>query len=43
MTKVAEGDSMRDQVTKYKKEEGEQAANSNGIRQKADKPHRQRA
>ncbi len=37
-TKAADNDGMQDQAADYEGEGEEQAANNNGIRQKADKP-----
>ncbi len=42
-TKAADNNGMQYWVADYKGEGGERAANNNGIRQKADKPARQRA
>ncbi len=42
-TKAADDDGTKDQAADYKGEGEERAANSNGIRQKADKPAGQRA
>ncbi len=41
-TKAVDDDGMQDQAGDYKGEGGEQMANNNGIRQKADKPAGQR-
>ncbi len=43
MTKAADDNVTQDQAADYKGEGGERAANNNGIRQKSDKPTRQRA
>ncbi len=42
-TKAVDGDGTQDRAADYEGEGGEQVANNNGIRQKADKPAGQRA
>jgi hypothetical protein len=42
-TKTADNNGTQDRAADYERDGGERAANKNSIRQKADKPARQRA